>query len=289
MREEEKEGGVFFFFKLFLFVSFRDFFFPHTASPQKKQKTRKLKKKKKKKKKKKRYGADHKAKELQKEAVYGLTELARDQVRNARLVANPGCYPTSVQLPLVPLLEAGLVAPDGIVIDAKSGVSGAGRSAKLNLLYTEIAEGINAYGVGSHRHMPEIEQGLSDATGGKADVRVSFTPHLMPMARGMLSTMYVSLSDSATADDLRACLEKRYEAEQFVHVLAAGQTPHTRHVRGSNHALISVHADRARGRAIVICAIDNLMKGASGQAVQNLNVMMGWDEGLGLGAAAMFP
>ena len=237
----------------------------------------------------KRYGGEHKAKELQKEAVYGLTELARDSVKSARLVANPGCYPTSVQLPLVPLLEARLIEPSGIVIDAKSGVSGAGRSAKLNLLYTEIAEGINAYGVGYHRHMPEIEQGLSDAIGGAEDVRVSFTPHLMPMARGMLSTMYVSLAGGATPDDLRAALESKYAGEQFVHVLPSGQTPHTRHVRGSNHALISVHADRAAGRAIVICAIDNLMKGASGQAVQNLNVMMGWEEGLGLGAAAMFP
>lgn len=188
----------------------------------------------------------------------------------------------------MPLLENKLISHDGIVIDAKSGVSGAGRSAKLNLLYTEIAEGINAYGVGYHRHMPEIEQGLSDASGGK-DVKVSFTPHLMPMARGMMSTIYVSLSAGVTADDLRTCLEKKYAEEQFVHVLPSGQTPHTRHVRGSNLALISVHADRVTGRAIVICAIDNLMKGASGQAVQNLNVMMGWDEGLGLGAAAMFP
>ena len=138
--------------------------------------------------------------------------------------------------------------------------------------------------------MPEIEQGLTDAIKNTADVRVSFTPHLMPMARGMLSTMYVSLSGSAsTADDLRVALEERYAGERFVHVLPAGQTPHTRHVRGSNHALISVHADRCEGRAIVICAIDNLMKGASGQAVQNLNLMMGWDEGTGLGAAAMFP
>jgi len=180
-----------------------------------------------------------------------------------------------------------MISPDGIVIDAKSGVSGAGRSAKLNLLYTEIAEGINAYGVGSHRHMPEIEQGLSDASG--TEVKISFTPHLMPMARGMLSTIYVALQPGFSADDLRTALAEKYAGERFVHVLAKGQTPHTRHVRGSNHALISVHDDRASGRAIVICAIDNLMKGASGQAVQNLNLMMGWDEGLGLGAAAMFP
>ena len=137
------------------------------------------------------------------------------------------------------------------------------------------------------KHGPEIEQELSKTAG--RPIVINFTPHLMPMARGMLSTMYVSLAGGATPDDLRAALESKYAGEQFVHVLPSGQTPHTRHVRGSNHALISVHADRAAGRAIVICAIDNLMKGASGQAVQNLNVMMGWEEGLGLGAAAMFP
>ena len=269
-------------FLIFLFFFFFLSFDGHEKSRPQNSKTQNKPKKK-------RYGGEHKAKELQKEAVYGLTELAREAVRGARLVANPGCYPTSVQLPLVPLLESKMIEATGIVIDAKSGVSGAGRSAKLNLLYTEVAEGINAYGVGSHRHMPEIEQGLSDAAGGGAKVRVSFTPHLMPMARGMLSTMYVSLAGANTADDLRARLSERYAGERFVHVLEKGQTPHTRHVRGSNLALISVHADRVEGRAIVICAIDNLMKGASGQAVQNLNLMMGWDEGTGLGAAALFP
>lgn len=234
------------------------------------------------------YGGAHAAPELQKEAVYGLTELARADVASARLVANPGCYPTAVQLPLVPLLEAGLISGDGIIIDAKSGVSGAGRSAKLNLLYTEIAEGINPYGVGSHRHMPEIEQGLSGALGG-APVTVSFTPHLMPMARGMLVTCYVQTAGGASADDLRGALRARYAEEPFVHVLPAGEVPHTRHVRGSNHCVIGVFPDRIKGRAIVVSVIDNLVKGASGQAIQNLNAMMGWGETTGLEQAPMFP
>jgi N-acetyl-gamma-glutamyl-phosphate reductase len=234
------------------------------------------------------YGNPHAAPDLQKEAVYGLTEFARGDVAKARLVANPGCYPTCVQLALAPLLSAGLIATDGIIIDAKSGVSGAGRSAKLNLLYTEIAEGINAYGVGSHRHMPEIEQGLSAAANG-APVTVSFTPHLMPMARGMLATSYVVLKGGASVDGLRSELSQRYASEPFVHVLPAGGTPHTRHVRGSNHAVIGVFEDRIPGRAIVLSVIDNLVKGASGQAIQNLNVMMGWRETLGLDQAPMFP
>jgi N-acetyl-gamma-glutamyl-phosphate reductase len=234
------------------------------------------------------YGNPHAAPDLQKEAVYGLTEFERGRVATARLVANPGCYPTCVQLALVPLVEGGLIDTDGIIIDAKSGVSGAGRSAKLNLLYTEIAEGINAYGVGSHRHMPEIEQGLSAAAGGKP-VTVSFTPHLMPMARGMLATSYVRMAPGASVDSLRAALTARYADEAFVHVLPAGGTPHTRHVRGSNHCVIAVAPDRVPGRAIVLSVIDNLVKGASGQAIQNLNVLMGWGEGLGLGQAPMFP
>lgn len=233
------------------------------------------------------YGAPHAAPDLQAEAVYGLTELARSDVAAARLVANPGCYPTCVQLALAPLLAGRLIDPDGIIIDAKSGVSGAGRSAKLNLLYTEIAEGVNAYGVGSHRHMPEIEQGLAAAAG--APVTVSFTPHLMPMARGMLATSYVRTAGGADADALRAALAERYADEPFVHVLPAGGTPHTRHVRGSNHAVVAVFPDRVAGRAIVISVIDNLVKGASGQAIQNLNVMMGWGETTGLTQAPMFP
>lgn len=233
------------------------------------------------------YGHEHAAPELQKEAVYGLTELLRDEIKKARLVANPGCYPTSVQIPLVPLLEKGLISKDDIIIDAKSGVSGAGRAAKESNLYVEIAEGINAYGVSSHRHMPEIEQGLTDAAG--ADVRVSFTPHLMCMSRGMQSTMYVKLENGATPDSLRAELEARYASEPFVRVLPKGAVPHTRHVRGSNFCLVNVFPDRIPGRAIVISVIDNLVKGASGQAMQNLNLVMGFPETTSLMQLAMFP
>eukprot|EP00898_Chlorokybus_atmophyticus_P004310 jgi/Chlat1/4880/Chrsp31S04894 len=233
------------------------------------------------------YGGEHKAPELQKEAVYGLTELYREQVRSARLVANPGCYPTSVQLPLSPLLQDGLITNEDIIIDAKSGVSGAGRSAKEANLYVEIAEGINAYGVSKHRHVPEIEQGLADFA--KGDVKVSFTPHLMPMSRGMQSTMYVKLASGATADDLRKHLQQKYEEEPFVNILPKGVVPHTRHVRGSNYCLISVFEDRLSGRAILISVIDNLVKGASGQAMQNMNIMMGLPETTGLLQAPMFP
>ncbi|KAK9811353.1 hypothetical protein WJX72_002335 [[Myrmecia] bisecta] len=233
------------------------------------------------------YGGEHKAPELQKEAVYGLTEVYRNDIRSARLVANPGCYPTSVQLPLYPLLEAGLILTDDIIVDSKSGVSGAGRSAKQAFLYTEVAEGINSYGVSKHRHMPEIEQGLSDAAG--SEVRISFTPHLMPMSRGMQSTCYVKMANNVTIDDLRQHLVNRYKDETFVHVLPEGQIPHTRHVRGSNYNLIAVFADRIPGRAIVISVIDNLVKGASGQAIQNLNVMLGVPEETGLMQQALFP
>lgn len=233
------------------------------------------------------YGAPHAAVDLQKEVVYGLPELNREEVKTARVVANPGCYPTSVQLPLVPLLKAGLIKTEDIIIDAKSGVSGAGRSAKVNLLYSEIAEGVNSYGVGSHRHMPEIEQELSVAAG--SDVRISFTPHLMPMARGMQSSIYVKLEGDATVEDLRAALQAKYEGEPFVQVLDKGEVPHTRFVRGSNMCSIGVFEDALPGRAIVLSCIDNLVKGASGQALQNMNLILGFEETEGLMQQAMYP
>lgn len=233
------------------------------------------------------YGHAHQAPDLQREAVYGLTELNREGVRNARLVANPGCYPTSAQLPLIPLLMNEMIAADDIIIDAKSGVSGAGRDAKQTNLYGEIAEGIHAYGIAGHRHAPEIEQGLSLAAG--RPVLVNFTPHLMPMSRGILATTYVRLKDGVTAADLRATLETKYAREPFVQVLPGATVPHTRHVRGSNHCLMNVFADRLPGRAIIVSAIDNLMKGASGQAVQNFNVMHGFDEAAGLDVVPLFP
>jgi N-acetyl-gamma-glutamyl-phosphate reductase len=233
------------------------------------------------------YGHPHKAPELQKQAVYGVTELSRDAIATARLVANPGCYPTSVQLPLVPLLKAGLITTEAIVIDAKSGTSGAGRAAKEANLYCEVTEGIHAYGIASHRHSPEIEQELSVAAG--QEVMVSFTPHLMPMSRGMLSTIYVSLAKGATAADLRAELVRRYAGEAFVRVLPEGASPATRHVRGSNFCFMNVFADRVPGRVIICSVIDNLVKGASGQALQNMNLMFGLPETTGLDQQPLFP
>lgn len=233
------------------------------------------------------YGHAHRAVDLQKEAVYGLSELARDAVKKARLVANPGCYPTSAQLPLIPLLKAGLISADDIIIDSKSGVSGAGREAKQANLYCEVTEGIHAYGIAAHRHTPEIEQGLSAAAG--RPVKVNFTPHLMPMSRGILSSIYVKLTLQKTVTDLRTALEKAYAGEAFVKVLNEGVVPATRYVRGSNACHMNVFADRLPGRAIIICAEDNLVKGASGQAVQNFNIMYGFAETTGLEGLALFP
>ncbi len=231
------------------------------------------------------YGHAHQALELQKEAVYGLTEYARDAVKKARLVANPGCYPTSVQLPLIPLLKEKLIDPASIIIDAKSGMTGAGRAAQQNHLYTEISEGVSAYSIGAHRHAPEIEQGLSKAAG--KELVVSFTPHLMPMNRGILSTIYVRTT--ADVGTLKASLEKAYKDEPFVHVMPDKFRVFTHSVRGTNHCIMNVFADRMPGQAIIVSAIDNLVKGASGQAVQNMNVMFGWPETLGLEQGAVFP
>ena len=233
------------------------------------------------------YGAEHQAPELQKQAVYGLTEAYRDDIAKARLVANPGCYPTTAELPLMPLLEAGLISHEGIIIDAKSGVSGAGRAEKQANLHTEVSEGIQAYGVAGHRHAAEIEQELTEAAG--KPVTVTFTPHLMPMNRGILATIYVSLASGADAGDLRVALAARYDPEPFVHVLPQGRAPATRDVRGSNHCLIGVFADRVPGRAILLSVTDNLVKGASGQAIQNMNVMCGLPETMGLEQEALFP
>ncbi|MGB0750117.1 MAG: N-acetyl-gamma-glutamyl-phosphate reductase [Magnetospiraceae bacterium] len=233
------------------------------------------------------YGREHTALDLQKEAVYGIPEINRVAISKARIVAGPGCYPTSAQIPLSPLLSAGLIATDSIIIDAKSGVSGAGRATREGLLHTEVSEGFNAYGVAGHRHAPEIEQGLTRAAG--SPIMVTFTPHLLPMNRGILTTIYVSLVEGTSADDLRTHLQKHYEGAPFVKILPRGKQPATRHVRGTNMLLISVDADRVPGRAIIIAAEDNLVKGASGQLVQCMNVMMGWPETTGLSQIALFP
>lgn len=232
------------------------------------------------------YG-EHRAPELQPEAVYGLVEINRAKIRDAMLVAVPGCYPTSAQLPLYPLLQAGKILAEDIIVDAKSGVSGAGRSAKEASLFTEVTEGIHPYGVANHRHRPEIEQGLGWAAG--KPVTISFTPHLMPMSRGILSTIYVKLADGVSADDLRTTLAAFYAGEPFVKVLPAGLAPQTRHVRGTNRLHIGVFADSLPGRAIIFGAEDNLTKGASGQALQNFNVAFGLPETAGLAGLGMFP
>jgi N-acetyl-gamma-glutamyl-phosphate reductase len=208
-------------------------------------------------------------------------------VQKARLVANPGCYPTSAQLPLLPLLRNKLIEHKAIVIDAKSGVTGAGRSARQNMLFAEVDGGISAYGVGSHRHTPEIEQGLSEVAG--SPMEVTFTPHLVPMSRGILSTIYVMLGNGVDVATLRSALESAYDREPFVRLLPEGALPSTHMVRGTNICVMNVFADRVSGRAILVSAIDNLVKGASGQAVQNMNVMFGWPETTGLQSVAVFP
>lgn len=233
------------------------------------------------------YGNPHPAPRLLPEAVYGLTEFARKALPAARLVACPGCYPTAALLALLPLIEAGLISPDRITINALSGVSGAGRGVKEANLFAEVAEATHPYGIGRHRHMPEIEQELSARAG--RSVTISFTPHLIPMNRGELETIIVDLADGGSVADLRATLEARYAGEPFVHLLPEGVAPATRMVRGSNHAVLNVFADRVPGRAIVIVAIDNLVKGSSGQAIQNLNLMFGLPETMGLESAPLFP
>jgi len=232
------------------------------------------------------YGHEHQAPQLQKEAVYGLTEIYRSEIKGARLVANPGCYTTSAELPLVPLLAENAIDPDEIVIDAKSGMTGAGRAAREEMIFSEVSEGFHAYGVGRHRHMAELDQEFSKAAGRA--VTVSFTPHLVPMNRGILSTIYVR-GVKMSPQELHAILLKSYLNEPFVQVLPFGEMPQTRHVRGSNMTFIGVAKDRIARRAIIGSALDNLVKGASGQAVQNMNLMLGLPETMGLEQVALFP
>ncbi|MDF2621184.1 MAG: N-acetyl-gamma-glutamyl-phosphate reductase [Xanthobacteraceae bacterium] len=233
------------------------------------------------------YGHLHQALELQQEAVYGIVELYRDEIRKARLVANPGCYTTTAILPVVPLIEAGAIDPEHIVVDAKSGVTGAGRSAKESLLYTEVTDGMHAYGVGSHRHMAELDQEFSKAAG--RSLTPSFTPHLVPMNRGIYATIYLKTGAGVGAEGVHRVLADFYKGEPFVHVLPLGQVPQSRYVKGSNMAFIGVIKDRAPDRVIVIATTDNLVKGASGQAVQNMNLVLGYPETLGLEQIALFP
>lgn len=229
----------------------------------------------------------HTSPDLLAEAVYGLPELNRNEIVDARLVANPGCYPTSVALALTPLIKRELVDIDSLMIDSKSGVSGAGRVAKESSLYCEVNESFKAYGVATHRHTPEIEQTLTQIAG--QEIVVSFTPHLLPVNRGILSTCYATLSQPMKTEDVQNYFEEQYADEPFVRVLPVGKLPDVGFVRGSNYCDLGVVCDERTGRVIVISAIDNLVKGAAGQAIQNMNLMLGLDEVTGLGQVGLFP
>jgi N-acetyl-gamma-glutamyl-phosphate reductase len=229
------------------------------------------------------YGREHSALDLQEEAVYGLTEFYREEIRAARLCADTGCNAAAGLYPVLPLLEAGLIDPEEIVIDLKTGVSGAGRGAKEAMLFAEVSEGFHAYNICKHRHLAEFEQEFSKAAG--RPVSCAFVAHLVPMNRGILATVYVK----GDPRGLHAALADRYAGEPFIDVLPFGASPHTRHVRGANLCRIGVAEDRRPGRAVLVSVIDNLMKGASGQAVQNANLMLGLPETQGLAGAPLFP
>jgi len=230
------------------------------------------------------YGVRHACPDLVAEAVYGLPEIHRERIREARLVANPGCYPTAVQLGFLPLLEAGIVDTDHLIADAKSGVSGAGRRAEVHTLLAEASDNFKAYGLGGHRHQPEIAQGLSDLAGRAIDL--VFVPHLTPMIRGIHATLYARLTAKA---DLQALYEKRFAQETFVDIMPAGSHPDTRSVRGANFCRIAVHQPGGGDTVVVLSVIDNLVKGAAGQAVQNMNIMFGFPESAGLEQLALLP
>ncbi|MDR1210368.1 MAG: N-acetyl-gamma-glutamyl-phosphate reductase [Clostridiales bacterium] len=233
------------------------------------------------------YNTRHEGRKTLPEAVYGLTELWRGRIAAARLVANPGCYTTAAITALWPLFKERLALPGSVIVDAISGVSGSGRDVRETNLFCEVNESLKAYGVGIHRHTPEIEEGLSRALG--ADVAVTFTPHLAPVSRGILATCYVSLAEPAGADELWRLYSEYYGAERFIRLLPPGNSPQTRWVRGSNYLDIGVFADERTGRAVIVAALDNMVKGAAGQAVQNMNVMFGLPEDAGIGQLAVYP
>ena len=233
------------------------------------------------------YGIEHKSPQFIEEAVYGLCEVNREDIKGARLIANPGCYTTCSILTAYPLAKEGLIDMDTLIIDAKSGISGAGRGAKLPNLYCEVNENIKAYGVASHRHTPEIEEQLGYASGEQ--VVLNFTPHLVPMNRGILVTEYASLKKEVTYEDIKAIYEKYYDKEQFIRLLPEGVCPETKWVEGSNYVDINFKIDPRTNRIILMGAIDNLVKGAAGQAVQNMNLMFGLPENEGLNLVPMFP
>jgi N-acetyl-gamma-glutamyl-phosphate reductase len=232
------------------------------------------------------YGMKHASPELLQQAVYGLPEINREQVKKARLVANPGCYPTAVQLGFLPLVEAGVVDTNQLIADAKSGVSGAGRKTELGLMYAETADNFKAYNVPGHRHLPEIRQGLAGALG--RSVGLTFVAHLLPIVRGIHATLYARLTRGKEVD-LQALYEGRYRSEPFVDVLPAGSHPETRTVRASNVCRIALHVPQGGDTVVVLSVIDNLVKGAAGQAVQNMNLMFGFEETLGLMQVPVVP
>lgn len=233
------------------------------------------------------YGEKHSYPELLKKSVFGLTEINLDKIKKADVIANPGCYPTGAILGLAPLVEKGIISLKGIVIDSKSGVSGAGRSLDLACLYSEANEGVRAYKVGVHRHTPEMEQELSILAGGK--ISLSFTPHMVPMDRGILSTIYSDIKKDISEQELLSLYKKYYSGKTFIRILEQGRFPYTKDVRGSNFCDIGLKIDNRVGKIIIITAIDNLGKGAAGQAVQNMNVMMGLEETEGLLFPGLYP
>jgi N-acetyl-gamma-glutamyl-phosphate reductase len=231
------------------------------------------------------YQVDHECPQLLEQAVYGLPEINREKIRSAKLVANPGCYPTAVQLALAPLLENKLVSRKGLIADCKSGVSGAGRKAGIATSLCEVSESFKAYSVFGHRHLPEIKQGLKQVAGGEVDL--VFVPHLTPMIRGIHATLYAKTDESIT--DLQTALERRYQDEVFVDVLPLESHPDTRSVRGANHCRIAIHKPLDGDTVVILSVIDNLVKGAAGQAVQNMNIMFGLNESSGLNNPALLP
>jgi N-acetyl-gamma-glutamyl-phosphate reductase len=233
------------------------------------------------------YRMSHACPDLVAEAIYGLPEVNREAIRNARVLANPGCYPTAVQLGFLPLIEAGIVDTDHLIADAKSGVSGAGRKAEVGALFAEAADNFKAYGVPGHRHLPEISQGLSHAANKK--IGLTFVPHLTPMIRGIHATLYARLTHPQTELNLQDLYEKRYQGEPFVDVLPSGSHPETRSVRASNLCRIAVHRPQGQDTVVVLSVIDNLVKGAAGQAVHNLNLMFSFKETLGLEGLPVLP
>ena len=233
------------------------------------------------------YGIEHKSPQFIGEAVYGLCEINREAVKRARLVANPGCYPTCSTLSIYPLLKEGLIDSKTIIIDAKSGTSGAGRGAKVDNLFCEVNENMKAYGVATHRHTPEIEEQLGYAAGG--EVKINFTPHLVPMNRGILVTAYASLMKEVSYEEVKAVYDKYYDNEKFVRVLDEDVCPQTKWVEGSNYVDVNFKIDTRTNRMIMMGAMDNLVKGAAGQAVQNMNLMFGLDETMGLNLVPVFP